>query len=60
MFWSFGRYAFVAILPSLLVFSAGLAALMPAKLRAQGLAGIVGFLMLYAISALLALLRAYA
>jgi hypothetical protein len=59
MFWSFGRYTFVAILPSLLVFSAGLRALMPTNLRAQGLAGIVGFLMLYAISALLALLRAY-
>ena len=59
MFWSFGRYAFVAILPSLLVFSAGLRALMPTRLRAQGLAGIIGFLMLYAISALLALLRAY-
>ncbi|MEO7912758.1 MAG: hypothetical protein ABIV47_24170 [Roseiflexaceae bacterium] len=60
MFWSFGRYAFVAILPSLLVFSAGLRALMPARLRVQGLVGIIGFLMLYAISALLALLQAYA
>ena len=59
MFWSFGRYAFVAILPSLLVFSAGLGALMPMRLRAQGLAGIIGFLMIYAISALLALLHAY-
>lgn len=59
MFWSFGRYAFVAILPSLLVFCAGLCALLPAQLRAQGLAGIIGFLMIYAVSALLALLRAY-
>ncbi|MEP7190028.1 MAG: DUF2142 domain-containing protein, partial [Roseiflexaceae bacterium] len=59
MFWSFGRYTFVAILPSLLVFSAGLRALMPPALRSQGLAGIIGFLILYAISALLALLRAY-
>jgi hypothetical protein len=59
MFWSFGRYTFVAILPSLLVFSAGLRALMPARLRAQGLVGIVGFLMIYAISALLALVNAY-
>jgi hypothetical protein len=58
MFWSFGRYAFVAILPSLLVFSAGLQALMPPRLRSQGLAGIIGFLMLYAASALLALSRA--
>jgi hypothetical protein len=60
MFWSFGRYAFVAILPSLLVFSAGLRALMPTRLRVQGLVGIIGFLMIYAISALLALLHAYA
>jgi hypothetical protein len=59
MFWSFGRYAFVAILPSLLVFCAGLREMMPASLRTQGLVGIIGFLLIYAAGALLALLGAY-
>ena len=55
MFWSFGRYAFVAILPSLLLFSAGLRALLPARLRVQGLVGVIGFLAIYAVAALLSL-----
>ncbi|HEU5103978.1 MAG TPA: DUF2142 domain-containing protein [Roseiflexaceae bacterium] len=59
MFWSFGRYAFVALIPSLLVFCAGLRACMPARLRAQGLAGILSFLVLYAVVALAGTVVAY-
>lgn len=59
MFWSFGRYAFVALLPSLLMFVAGLRALLPRELRVQGLAGVMGFLLLYALVALLSTIGAY-
>lgn len=52
MFWSFGRYTFVAIVPSLLAFVVGLRAILPASLRAQGLAGAVAFLALFALAAL--------
>lgn len=51
MFWSFGRYTFVAIVPSLLVFTAGMRALFPERLRVQGLAGVVGFLLIFAVVA---------
>lgn len=60
MFWSFGRYAFVALLPSLLVFVAGLRALLPKELRLQGLIGVISFLLIYALAALLGTMSAYA
>jgi hypothetical protein len=52
MFWSFGRYTFVALLPSLLVLLVGLRELLPQPLRAQGLAGILSFLLIFAFAAL--------
>ena len=44
MFWSFGRYTFVAMLPSLVFFVAGFRALFPAVLRDQATAAQLAFL----------------
>ncbi len=52
MFWSFGRYTFVAMVPSLLFFIVGVRALLPQPLRAQGTAAVLGFLTVLALVAL--------
>ena len=52
MFWSFGRYTFVAIVPSLLLFIAGFRALFPPSLRNQATAAQIGFLAVFALVAL--------
>jgi Predicted membrane protein (DUF2142) len=57
--WSFGRYTFVAIVPSLLLFTVGVRELLPAPLRGQGSAGVVCFLLLFALAALFGTLIPY-
>ena len=52
MFWSFGRYTFVALLPSLLLFVAGFRAALPHALRGQGVAALLAFLGIFALIAL--------
>jgi hypothetical protein len=61
MFWSFGRYTFVAAVPGMLVLIAGLYWLFPRRLRGQGLLGVLIFLLIYALAALFGtVLPAYA
>jgi hypothetical protein len=57
--WSFGRYTFVAIVPSLLLFSVGVRELLPEPLRGQGSVGVVCFLALFALAALFGTLLPY-
>jgi hypothetical protein len=53
MFWSFGRYTFVAAAPGMLVLIAGLYWLFPRRLRGQGVLGVLAFMLIYALAALL-------
>lgn len=48
MFWSFGRYTFVAMLPGLAIFVAGFRAALPPVLRDQGMAAQLVFLLVFA------------
>jgi hypothetical protein len=52
LFWSFGRYTFVAMLPSMIVFIVGLREIFPRPLCNQGLLGVFGFLIVFALVAL--------
>ena len=52
MFWSFGRYTFVAAVPGMLVLIAGLYWLFTRRLRGQGVLGVLAFLLIYALAAL--------
>lgn len=52
MFWSFGRYTFVAMLPSLLFFVAGFRAIFPASLRNQATAAQLGLLAVFGLVAI--------
>lgn len=52
MFWSFGRYAFVGMLPSLLVFIVGLGRLVPPSFRNSVLSAVLAFLLIMALVAL--------
>jgi hypothetical protein len=57
--WSFGRYTFVAMVPSMLMFVTGLRELLPPSLRGRGLAIITCFLCAFALAALFFLHSAY-
>lgn len=52
MFWSFGRYAFVGMLPSLLFFLIGLDRLVPHSYRNSILSAVLAFLVIMALFAL--------
>ncbi len=52
LIWSFGRYTYAAVLPALIVFGAGLHALLPRTLRVQTLVAVGVFLAIYAGAAL--------
>ncbi|MFD3167130.1 hypothetical protein [Herpetosiphon sp. NSE202] len=57
--WSFGRYTFVAVVPSLIILVVGLRSLFPPHLRRQGLVGMSVFLGLFASMALISTLLPY-
>jgi len=52
LIWSFGRYTYAAVLPTLIVLGAGVHAVMPRTLRIQGLVAVGTFLAIYAIASL--------
>ncbi len=57
--WSFGRYTFVAVVPSVIILVVGLGSLLPPHLRRQGLVGLSVFIGLFASMALISTLLPY-
>ena len=57
--WSFGRYTFVAIIPSVILFVVGLETMLPQPLRRQGITGVLLFILVFDIATLTTTLIPY-